>query len=312
MTRHITEPLAPGLTRDWTITDVIFEANTRYQHMLIGRTSHGITLFSGDIDTPHVMERQSSELSQLVYHESLMVPPLAVAESLDRVLIIGSSEGVATQIALQAGAAHVDHVDIDHECVERCATYLPYGYTEQEVKAAFAGDGPVRLHIADGLEFVEARVEENRTRPMENRTLYDVIVIDVQDENPARGAQHNRLYAPYFLRRCKELLTPSGVLSTQAGSPTLWQQDTLHLTLQRYSEVFTDTLCYTSVEHAWSFVSGSSRPTEDPLSILLQRRLAALPYRPEKMDALSAVSATILPFHARPALASATGPVQEP
>ncbi|MEV4079832.1 spermidine synthase [Nonomuraea fuscirosea] len=318
MTRHITEPLAPGLTRTWTVSEVLFEAQTPYQHMLIGRTEHGITLFSGNIDAADVMERQSAEKgpSQLVYHEALMVPALALAgpgraPARDRVLIVGSSEGVAAQMARNAGAAHIDHVDIDRECVQACARYLPYGYTPAEVDAALAGEGRVRLHIEDGLQFVEARLKENRTLSAEDRTSYDVIVIDVQDEHPTGGAQHNRLYAPYFLQRCKDLLTPDGVLSTQAGSFILWQQDTLRQTLKRYSELFPSILCYSSWEHGWSFVTGKKSASANPLPTELQRRLAKLPFQPVTLDALSAASATILPFHARSAVSPATGPSQE-
>ncbi|GAA1612825.1 spermidine synthase [Nonomuraea maheshkhaliensis] len=319
MTRYITEPLAPGLTRTWTVSEVLYEARTPYQHMLIGRTEHGITLFSGDIDAADVMERQSAEKgpSQLVYHEALMVPALALAGPgrtpvRDRVLIVGSSEGVATQMARDAGAALIDHVDIDLECVQACARHLPYGYTPAEVDAALAGEDRVRLHIEDGLQFVEARLKENHTLPAEERTHYDVIVIDVQDEHPTGGAQHNRLYTRHFLQRCKDLLTADGVLSTQAGSFILWQQETLRATLKRYSDVFPSILCYSSWEHGWTFVTGKKSASASPLPTLLQRRLASLSYQPATLDALSAASATILPFHARPAVSPATGPIQEP
>jgi spermidine synthase len=295
----VTEALSPGLTRTWQIhdNDIVYEASTAYQRVLIARTDHGLTLFCGDGDA---MERQSAEGPsaekpyQLTYHEALMVPALAVASSLDRVLIVGSSEGVASQIALQAGAARVDHVDIDLECVQACAEHLPYGYTPAEVEAALAGDGRVRLYAEDGHRFVQARLTEG--------ARYDVIVIDLPDEAPDSDAQHNRLYAPDFLSRCKDLLTPGGVVSTQAGCPTLWRQDTLRQALTRFNKLFPSVLCYSSVEHEWSFLTGTTDATEDPLSTLLQRRLPALPYRPQTMDAVSAASAVILPFHLRSAV----------
>lgn len=303
MIRNATETLSPGLTRTWTITDVAYEATTPYQQMLIGDTPHGRTLFCGDADA---MERQSSELTQLIYHEALMVPPLAVAEHLDRVLIIGSSEGVATQIALQAGAAHVDHVDIDLQCVRECARYLPYGYTPTDVEAALAGDGQVRLHAMDGHQFVLARLADG--------TRYDVIVVDLPDETPDSDAQHNRLYARDFMNRCKDLLTAGGVVSTQAGCPTLWRQDTLRRALTRFHELFPSVLCFSSWEHEWSFLTGTTHSQDYPLSTLLQRRLPALPYRPTTMDPVSAASATILPYHLRSAVGLLPTPatVQEP
>ncbi|MEK0076795.1 hypothetical protein WKG97_18580, partial [Bordetella pertussis] len=71
-----------------------------------------------------------------------------LAEKLDRVLIIGSGEGVASQMSVAAGATLVDHVDIDQREVELCARHLPYGYTPEELAAAVAGEGPVHVHYA--------------------------------------------------------------------------------------------------------------------------------------------------------------------
>lgn len=289
MARYLTETVSPGLTRTWTISETVHEVRTPYQHVLIGRTQHGISLFCGD--SAETMERQSSEASQLLYHEALMVPPLTLAPSLNRVLIIGSSEGVASQIALAAGASRVDHVDIDLECVQACASYLPYGYTIGEVKSALAGDGPLRLYAEDGHRFAEARLAEG--------ARYDAIVIDLPDEAPASDAQHQRLYEAGFLARCRDLLNPGGVVSTQAGCPTLWRQSTLRRALTRFNEVFADVVCYSSWEHEWAFLSGTARAEHDSLSTLLQRRLHRLPYRPQTMDAVSVASAVLLPFHLR-------------
>ena len=74
--------------------------------MLIGRTGQGASLFCDD-------DRQSTEFSQLVYHEAMVVPGFLLAGKLDQVLIIGSSEGVVSELAVAAGATRVDHVDID-------------------------------------------------------------------------------------------------------------------------------------------------------------------------------------------------------
>ncbi|MEV4116952.1 spermidine synthase [Nonomuraea sp. NPDC049695] len=284
-TSSVTEVLASGLTRRWEI-DPLFAARTTYQQMLIGRTAQGVTLFCGDDDSN--MERQSAELSQLTYHEALIVPPLALASQLFRVLIIGSSEGVATQIALQAGAAHVDHVDIDLECVEACAEHLPYGYSPADVQAALAKTGRAHLHAQDGHRFVQERLVDG--------TRYDVIVIDLPDESPGSDAQHNRLYAVDFLMSCKDLLAPGGVVSTQAGCPTLWRQKTLRTSLDRFKTLFPSVLCFSSWEHEWAFVT-SSPDASRSLPAELQQRLPHLAYQPRTMDAASVASAVVLPYH---------------
>ncbi|MEU6721198.1 spermidine synthase [Nonomuraea sp. NPDC046802] len=308
MTRFVTETLSPGLTRTWTISNVVFEAKTPYQHILIGQTAHGRTLFCGDTETG--LERQSAELTQLTYHEALMVPPLALAPALNRVMILGSSEGPASQLALEAGAAHVDHVDIDLECVRACAEHLPYGYTPADVEAALAGDGRLRLYAEDGHRFVQERLADlkhGRGAP------YDVIVIDLPDETPRSGAQHNRLYGAEFLERCRDLLAPGGVVTVQAGCPALWRQDTLRQALRRFNEVFNNVLYYGSWEHEWAFLTGTTLSEQDPLSTLLQRRMPALPNRLKTMDTHSAASAVVLPFHLQSAVmpTSASSLVQE-
>ncbi|WP_260860608.1 hypothetical protein [Mycobacterium tilburgii] len=116
--REIIERLAPGLTRSWQLSEVICDVHTRFQHLVIGRTHQGVALLSDD-------ERQSTEFSQLVYHEALLVPALLLAGNVTRLLVIGLGEGVVSQRAVAAGATRVDHVDIDCDAVRLCAQRLP-------------------------------------------------------------------------------------------------------------------------------------------------------------------------------------------
>lgn len=283
--RQVDESLGPGLRRLWDVEEVLWSGRTGFQQVLIGRTSHGVTLFCDD-------ERQSSEASQLVYHEALLVPALLLAGAVDQVLVVGSSEGVVSQLAVAAGATRVDHVDIDTECVRTCARLLPYGYSEEELAAAETADhtGPVHVHYADGWEFL--RTTERR---------YDVVVIDLPDERPDDpDAQHNRLYGVEFLRLGSSVLTPGGVLVGQVGCPTLWRNDTLRTAVRRYREVFPTVVHYGSDEHEWSFLTGSPAPVEDPLT-RMTARLHTLPYRPESIDAEALRRGTVLPKSLRPA-----------
>ncbi|MEV6909346.1 spermidine synthase [Amycolatopsis sp. NPDC051071] len=254
--RRIVEPMGPGLTRVWDVEEVLFEGRTAFQNVLIGRTEQGISLFCDD-------ERQSTELSQLVYHEALMIPSLLLAERVERVLIIGSSEGVASELAVAAGAEVVDHVDIDAEAVRVCAEHLPYGYTLDELARAERRDGKIRVHYRDGWEFLaEARERGDR---------YDVVVIDLPDENEDPQAQHNRLYGPDFLARCAALLTDGGVVGCQAGCPTLWRNQTLISSWRRFTESFGTVLYYGSDEHEWAFLSGRAETLDDPGALVAER-----------------------------------------
>ncbi|RZQ63165.1 spermidine synthase [Amycolatopsis suaedae] len=274
--REVIEPLGPGLRRVWDVSEVLFEQRTPFQDVLIGRTAHGVTLFCDH-------ERQSAEASQLVYHEALLVPALLLARRVERVLVIGSSEGVVSQLAVAAGARVVDHVDIDTATVRACAAHLPYGYTADELARAEAGDGPVRVHYRDGWEFLR-----------ETAGGYDVVVIDLPDENADPAAQHNRLYGTEFLRLCAGVLAEGGVVVCQAGCPTLWRNETLVGLWRRYTEVFGTVSYYGSDEHEWAFLCGTRERRSDPVADMVAR-LDSLPYRPSTVDAQALRGRTVPP-----------------
>jgi len=281
LTRWLDEPLGDGLLRRWRLDEVLWEGRTAYQRMLIGRTAHGVSLFCDD-------ERQSAELSQLVYHEALLVPALLLADRVERVLVVGSSEGVVSQLAVAAGATTVDHVDIDRECVRRCAELLPYGYGVAELTAAERGDGPVRVHYADGWDYLHTTGER-----------YDVVVVDLPDERSADAtAQHNRLYGTDFLRRCRDVLAAGGVLAAQAGCPTLWRNATLARSLARFAEVFAAVAYFGSDEHEWAFLFGRADAVADPTALMLER-LASASYRPATIDAAALRGCSVVPHALR-------------
>ena len=277
----IHEPVGAGLTRVWEVDDVVFDARTPYQQVLIGKTAQGVSLFCDG-------ERQSTEASQLVYHEALMVPALLLAEQVRRVLVIGSSEGVASQLAVAAGAAHVDHVDIDEQAVRACAEHLPYGYPAEELDRASRGEGPVRVSYADGWAFLAAAPAGS----------YDVVVIDLPDENTDPEAQHNRLYGTDFLRHCVRVLAPGGVVTCQAGCPTLWRNETLRASWRRFGEVFGTVLYFGSDEHEWAFLSGRVDRVADP-GALVARRFAERGSRAATLDAEALLAGSTPPYSLR-------------
>lgn len=287
MPQEIVEPLGRGLSRSWEMSDVLLDTHTPFQHVVIGRTHHGISLFCDN-------DRQSTEASQLVYHEALLVPAMLLADHVRRVLIIGSSEGVLSQLAVAQGADLVDHVDIDREAVTACAQWLPYGYTPEELaaaeQAADGGTGVVRMHYRDGWEFL-AEATATGTR-------YDVVVIDLPDENADADAQHNRLYGTDFLTRCSVVLEPGGVVVSQAGCPTLWRNETLLGAWQRFNEVFGTVVYYGSDEHEWAFLSGRADHVGTPVPQLI-RKLPDSAYQPSTLDADSLRGRTVPPLSIR-------------
>jgi spermidine synthase len=274
--KEIVEPLAPGLTRNWALSEVICDVHTEFQHLVIGRTEQGVALFSDG-------ERQSTEFSQLTYHEALVVPAFLLAPQIERVLVIGSGEGVVSQLAVAAGASHVDHVDIDSGAVRLCAEHLPYGYSPAQLRQAENGVGPITVHYRDGFRFVE-----------ETTASYDVVVIDGPDER-TDPVQHNRLYGADFLQQCARI---GAVTVSQAGCPTLWRNAGLQRSWQRFGEHFGSRVYFGSAEHEWAFLSGLGEPLADPVATM-QRRWDALVYRPRTIDAESLAASAVPPLTLR-------------
>ncbi|GAA3864620.1 spermidine synthase [Saccharothrix violaceirubra] len=278
----IREPLGAGLNRTWDVDEVVVDTNTAFQHLVIARTAQGLSLFCDD-------DRQSTEFSQLTYHEALMVPALLLADQVDRVLVIGSSEGVVCQMAVAAGASVVDHIDIDEQAVKLCAEHLPYGYTNDELAAAERGDGAVRVRYIDGWEYIRTTSER-----------YDIVLVDLPDEREEE-AQHNRLYGEEFLGMCKALLNPGGVVVTQAGCQTMWRNNTLVRSWQRFHSVFDTVAYYGSDEHEWAYLFGRADKVEDPTALMVER-LPKGGYQPETIDELALRGNSIAPYLVRKAL----------
>lgn len=282
----INEPMGAGLTRVWQLDEVVVDTKTDYQHLVIAKTAQGVSLFCDN-------DRQSTEFSQLTYHEALMVPALLLADRVERVLVIGSSEGVVCQMAVAAGATVVDHVDIDQKAVKLCAEHLPYGYTLDELAAAERGEGAVRVRYTDGWEFLHAASE--------GTDGYDIVLVDLPDEREEE-AQHNRLYGEEFLRMCRSVLAPGGVVVTQAGCQTMWRNSTLIRSWQRFNEVFDTVAYYGSDEHEWAYLFGRADEVADPTALMIER-LPACGYRPESVDDLALLGNSVPPHSVRNASA---------
>jgi spermidine synthase len=277
--RQVVEYLSPGLNRVWRLDTILYHARSPFQDILIGMGAQGVGLFCDSA-------RQSTEYSQLAYHEAQVIPALLLAPQHDSVLVIGSTEGVVCQLALQAGARRVVHVDVDDQCLAACADWLPYGYTPDELRRARNHDGPIELHVQDGARFVEEAVATG--------VLFDVVTIDLPDEDPQGAGQQNRLYTDHFLKSVSALLRPGGVVITQAGNSCMWRRQTLVRAWCRARGVFPCVVYFESDEHDWSWIVASKAPCDDAPARMIDK-LARLAYRPWHIDALSLERSTRVP-----------------
>lgn len=272
------EPISNGISRMWQIYKTHFQGSTRFQDILIADTAHGITLFCNN-------ERQSSELSQLAYHEGQVMPALLSMPKLPQsALVIGSSEGVAVKILQDAGVAQITHVDIDEECMRVCGEYLPYGYTAEEIEQYINAhdDSAIKIIIGDGKEYIKNLLGQEKS--------YDLIVMDIPDEGP----ETEGLYNESFWLEVKSLLTPDGAFITQAGNSCLWRCKTLKDSYERMKKVFHHVTYFEVDEQDWVWLVGHAGEVE--LSIdQMQGKLSASKYNPQYIDAVSLSRSVIAP-----------------
>lgn len=280
----IKEKIATGMIRIWEVNKLLWSGDTPFQNLIICETEQGISLFCNN-------ERQSTELTQLIYHEGMIIPALLLAKNIEKVMIIGSSEGVITKIAQEAGAKIIQHVDIDEECVKLCAKYLPYGYTQEEVEWYSTGKDPcVSLIFEDGYKIVQ--------NASAKREKYDIIALDLPDEEIESYQQHNRLYSLEFLENVRSILTNDGVFISQGGCSTFWRNSTLKSLHSKFESVFQKTIYFEMEEQNWSFLIGMKQNVNQ-IEKLMQQNLRQLLYKPRHIDERSIIKSTVEPISLR-------------
>lgn len=282
MLNNIKESIGQGISRVWELEEVIYNEKTLYQEVTIARTAQGISLFCDN-------ERQSVEESQIIYHEGQIIPAALFCGDINNVLIIGSSEGVISKLAIELGAKKVTHVDIDGQCVDACAKYLPYGYTIDEVKLAKENIGQIHLIIGDGYKYIDdALIRQDK---------YDIIVLDLPDEQED-SAQQNRLYSSEFNNKIKQLLTPEGVYISQAGCTTYWRNTTLKKSIRRFQDSFNSTVFFEMEEQNWAWLVGANFECNN-IAERMTNKLKNLAYKPKFIDGNSIIKAITLPMSLR-------------
>ncbi|NJK89781.1 MAG: polyamine aminopropyltransferase [Myxococcales bacterium] len=143
----------------------------------------------------------TSERDEFYYHEMLVHPPMAIAPSRERVLVIGGGDGGTVREILRHGdVKSVTMVEIDGEVVAACRELLP------SIASCF--DHPkLDLRIEDGIRYVAACPPES----------FDLILLDGSDPvGPAEG-----LFNRSFYENVRRALKPRGIFALQSESPIL-------------------------------------------------------------------------------------------
>jgi len=147
----------------------------------------------------------TAEKSEKSYHESLIHPALCGSKQIENILIIGGGDGGSARECLRyAEVKSIDLIEIDLRVIELSKKYLP------EIGGKAWSDSRLNIHIKNGIEWVKNTKKDS----------YDVIVIDGADPvGPSK-----KLYGNSFLKDCKRILKPGGVLATQSESPESFQK----------------------------------------------------------------------------------------
>ncbi|QYK56526.1 MAG: hypothetical protein KF733_03380 [Fimbriimonadaceae bacterium] len=146
---------------------------------------------------------QLTEFDEKAYHELLVQIPLMALAAPRRALVVGGGDGgVIREICRRPEIQQVDIVEIDQAVVDLCREHMP------SLSDGAFDDPRVRLHVADAFEFVKTA-----------EPGYDLIVQDSTDVyEEESGELSERLFTEPFFRDLAGLLSPAGLIVTQADN----------------------------------------------------------------------------------------------
>ena len=186
--------------RGWWESDlyedrIVHSEQSAYQQIVLTRRDEHLRLYlNGHLQFASIDEHR--------YHEALVHPAMALAPSRERVLIIGGGDGLtAREVLKYEEVQHVDLVDLD-PAVTRLAQRNIY-LTRLNDNAL--NRRQVSVINEDGFVFLQRE-----------HMPYGAILIDLPDPREESLA---KLYSVEAYRLCRKLLSPQGVLATQASSP---------------------------------------------------------------------------------------------
>lgn len=174
---------------------VIFEEQSPYQKIVLtSRGDHVQLYLNGHL--------QFASVDEYRYHEALVHPAMTLAANRRRVLIIGGGDGLtAREVLKYSEVEEVDLVDLD-PAITRLALRNPH-LTRLNKNALSRQQ--VRVVNGDGFLYLQ-----------DAHPSYGVILFDLPDP---REENLTKLYSREGYELAKRMLSPGGVIATQATSP---------------------------------------------------------------------------------------------
>jgi spermidine synthase len=174
---------------------VVYSKQTAYQKIVITSRQDDLRLFlNGSLQFSLVDEHR--------YHESLVLPALALAPRRDNVLILGGGDGMAAREVLRhKDVKRLVLVDIDPDMTRLAREHVALRAANRDALA----DPRLEVVNADALRYLE-----------EGADLFDAVVIDLPDPN---NESLSKLYSKSFYRLLARRLARGAVVASQATSP---------------------------------------------------------------------------------------------
>ncbi len=240
-----TENQSPDLRISCRVKKVLHQERSEFQEIAVYDTGqYGRLLALDDV----IM---TTDRDEFVYHEMMAHVPLVTHPNPKRVLVIGGGDGGVVREVIKHPVEEVHLCEIDGRVIEVCKEYFP------AISAGYK-DPRVRIHVADGIEFVRQR-----------KGQFDVIIVDSTDPvGPAEG-----LFREEFYRSVSKALAPEGLFVGQTESP-FFNGDLIKSIHEGLNRIFPVVRLYlanipTYPGGLWSISMGSKQA--DPLSADLKR-----------------------------------------
>ena len=199
MTTWFSETLHADARQQLRVERRIYSGRTAFQAVeIFENPRHGRVLCLDGIV-------QTTEADGFDYHEMLVHPALFAHGAARNVLIVGGADGGALREVLRHPVERATVVDIDAQVIDLCRTHLA------GISAGAFEDPRVRVAPSDGARFVQ-RTDDR----------FDVAIVDSTDP-VGPGAV---LFREPFLRGCRRVLRPGGIVVAQNGVP-FYQPDEL-------------------------------------------------------------------------------------